>query len=67
MPWVRGRDAAPAELGEGGAAVEPVARAVLWLARRGLLYTDLREPNVRVEEGAAGAPARVVLVDYDDI
>jgi hypothetical protein len=67
MPWVRGRDAAPAELGEGGAAVEPVARAVLWLARRGLLYCDLREPNVRVEEGAAGAPARVVLVDYDDM
>ena len=67
MPWVRGRDALPAELGVGGAAVEPVARAVLWLARRGLLYTDLREPNVRVEEGVAGAPPSVVLVDYDDM
>ncbi len=63
MPWVRGRDAAPAELGEGGAAVEPVARALLWLARHGLLYTDLREPNVRVVDGVGGA----VLVDYDDM
>ena len=63
MPWVLGRDAAPAELGEGGAAVEPVARALLWLARRGLLYTDLREPNVRVVDGVGGA----VLVDYDDM
>jgi hypothetical protein len=63
MPWVMGRDAVPAELGEGGAAVEPVARALLWLARHGLLYTDLREPNVRVVRGVGGA----VLVDYDDM
>jgi hypothetical protein len=63
MPWVLGRDAVPAELGEGGAAVEPVARALLWLARHGLLYTDLREPNVRVVDEVGGA----VLVDYDDM
>ena len=78
MPWVGGRDAVPAELGDGGCAVEPVAEAILWLAHHGLLYVDLREPNVRVTEGAvtagvaastgqtgAGAVA-VALVDYDD-
>jgi hypothetical protein len=78
MPWVGGRDALPAELGDGGCAVEPVAEAILWLAHHGLLYVDLREPNVRVTEvaaatgvassaGQAGVGAVVVaLVDYDD-
>ena len=66
MPWARGRDAALADLRAGGVAVAPVARAIVWLARRGLLYVDLREPNVRVDEGGGGAP-RVALVDYDDI
>jgi len=63
MPWVRGRAATVAELGEGGAAVAPVAEALLWLARHGLLYTDLREPNVLVD----AATDAVVLVDYDDL
>ena len=65
------RDALPVDLDEGGCAVEPVARAIAWLARHGLLYTDLREPNVRILDaasaGAGGAGAvRVTLVDYDD-
>jgi len=63
MPWAHGRDASVADLAAGGVAVKPVAEAVVWLARRGLLYVDLREPNVRVnvETGA------VALVDYDDM
>jgi hypothetical protein len=61
MPWVHGRDASPEELSAGGAAVAPVAAAVAWLARHGLLYVDVRAPNVRVDEGG-----RVRLVDYDD-
>jgi len=48
MPWVCGRDAEPRDLAEGGCAVTPVARAIVWLARNGLLYTDLRGPNVRI-------------------
>ena len=61
MPWVGGRDAAPAELCAGGAAVMPVAAAIAWLARHGLLYVDLRAPNVRIDDDSAAR-----LVDYDD-
>lgn len=61
MPWVGGRDAVEADLAEGGCAVLPVAEAIAWLARRGLVYVDLRPPNVRIEEKeeeeAAGAGA----------
>jgi len=63
MPWAHGHNAVLGDLSEGGVAVAPVARAVVWLARRGLLYVDLREPNVRIDP-ATGA---VVLVDYDDM
>ena len=38
-----------------------VARAVVWLARHGLVYWDVRNPNVMV-----GTEGGVVLVDYDD-
>jgi hypothetical protein len=67
MPWAFGRDAEVSDLGAGlgagGVAVAPVAAAIVWLARHGLLYVDLREPNVRVDD-ATGA---VALVDYDDM
>jgi hypothetical protein len=66
MPWAPGREARAEELGEGGCAVAPVARAIAWLARRGLLYIDVRLPNVLVEEEEGAAP-RVHLVDYDDV
>jgi hypothetical protein len=62
MRWVRGRAAPVEELGADGAAVAPVAAALLWLARHGLLYTDLREPNVLVDDDTGA----VALVDYDD-
>lgn len=63
MGWVGGRDAAPADLDDGGCAVTPVATAIAWLARKGLAYTDLRLPNVRVLPTERDA----VLVDYDDL
>jgi len=61
MPFVGGRDAVDADLAEGGCAVLPVAEAIAWLARRGLVYVDLRPPNVRIEEeeeeeAGAGGP-----------
>ena len=62
MPWVGGRDAEAADLAVGGYAVEPVARAIVWLAQHGLLYVDLRLPNVRI-----AAHNRAFLVDYDDM
>lgn len=61
MPWVDGRDATAADLAENGCAVAAVAAAVVWLACHGLIYTDLRPPNVRI------TPSRIVLVDYDDM
>lgn len=73
MPWVSGRDASVGDLDVGGVAVAPVAEAITWLARRGLLYIDLREPNIRISEpdGHAAAvaglpPPAVKLIDYDD-
>lgn len=72
MPWIGGRDAVRADLSEGGCAVEPIARAIIWLAQRGMLYIDLRPANVRIVEAhsdaaAPGADTECVrLVDYDD-
>ena len=62
MPFVTGRDAELAELEIGGCAVAPIAEALVWLARRGLLYHDLRPQNVRVMVDCS-----VRLIDYDDI
>ena len=67
MPWAHGREALEGDLLEGGCAVAPVALAIAWLARRGLLYIDVRPPNVLVEEGGGGAALHVHLVDYDDM
>jgi hypothetical protein len=68
MPWARGREAREGDFQEGGCAVLPVALAMAWLARRGLLYIDVRPPNVLVEEeGGEAAALRVHLVDYDDM
>lgn len=66
MPFVGDRDATAEELGDrGGAVLRAVATALVWLARRRLLYVDLRPANVRV---AGGAPPREAwLVDYDDM
>lgn len=64
MSFVGDREATAAELAAPGAVVDAVAAAVAWLARRGLLYVDLRAPNVRV--GSAGAGS-AWLVDYDDM
>lgn len=62
MRWVPGRDATREDLAAGGCAVEAVADAIAWLARHGLMYIDLRLPNVRV------APSGdVYLIDYDDM
>ena len=75
MPWVGGRDAAIGDLDADGFAVAPVASAIIWLARHGLLYVDLREPNVRIIDLDGEAPRAagvgrptvdVKLIDYDD-
>ena len=64
MPWVDGaRCATRSDLCAGGVALEPLADAMAWLARRALLYIDVREPNVLVRT----ADGSVALIDYDDL
>ena len=68
MHFVGDRHASPEELASAHIA-DDVAAAVAWLARRGLLYVDLRPQNVRVRE-LQGPPAKITacwLVDYDDV
>jgi hypothetical protein len=60
MPAVAGRAAGEEEV-RRGALLPPLARAIAWLARQRLVYTDLRGPNVVVD--GEGAPW---LVDFDD-
>ena len=71
MRWARGREAAPVDLSEGGCATRPVAAALAWLARHCLLYVDMREPNVLIDDegggGGGDGPPRVTLIDYDDM
>jgi hypothetical protein len=61
LPAVAGREAADEEVTRTGGLLDAVAATVAWLARRRLVYTDLRGPNVLVD--AEGAPW---LVDFDD-
>jgi len=55
------RDVTSQELHEDQNVIKQVAAAIVFLCRRGLLYTDLRPPNVRCDG------AKVFLVDYDDM
>lgn len=61
MPFVAGRHATDEELRSDAAVVARVAAAVAWLARRKLVYCDVRGPNVLV-----AADGGAFLVDYDD-
>ena len=71
MPFVGQRTAVTSHLAEGGRVLDAVAAAVGWLARRGMLYIDLRAPNVRCTDGAGAGGAQPEggpwLVDYDDM
>jgi len=64
MPFVEGRRPTVAELEQPGLVVEQLACAIVWLARRGLLYCDVRAANVLVTEAQGRLAAR--LLDYDD-
>jgi hypothetical protein len=70
MPFVGERSAEESHLASGGRVLDAVAAAVGWLARRSMLYIDLRAPNVRCTGGAAAGgaqPEQSWLVDYDDM
>lgn len=64
MPFHPGREAVDAEF-ESGPVVQQLSKAIAWLARRGLLYYDVRTPNVIVS--CDGASTTAVVVDYDDL
>jgi hypothetical protein len=61
MPAVAGRQATDEEVTSEGPLLAAIAASVVWLAQQGVVYTDLRGPNVLIDE--AGAPW---LVDFDD-
>ena len=66
MPFLHGRHPTHDQLSSADAKsplVAGVAEALLWLAERDLLYTDLRPPNVLLLDGS-GEPR---LLDYDDM
>jgi len=66
MDFIKGNEATEKQLqastpnDEKGA--RGIATAVVWLARRGLIYYDLREPNILVESDGCWR-----LIDYDDM
>ena len=65
MPFVSGSSPTWEALGgvdETSFLAVGLAEALLWLASRDLLYTDLRPPNVLIVDGD-----KVFLVDYDDM
>ena len=45
------------------AVLDAVVPAIVWLARRGLMYVDLRAPNIVIGDD----DKRYYLVDYDDM
>lgn len=66
MEFVKGKEATEEQLAastpddeEGACAI---ASAVVWLAHRGLIYYDLREPSILVDSGGCWR-----LIDYDDM
>jgi len=61
MPALGGREASSPEVFGPGRVLEGVAATIAWLAARGVLYTDLRGPNVLIDD--AGDPW---LIDFDD-
>jgi hypothetical protein len=63
MPALAGaREMSDDAVTTSGRVLDAAAAAVAWLASRGVLYVDLRGPNVLVNE----AGDAVWLVDYDD-
>ena len=67
MPFVAGRNATQEELTATGAVLDAAADAVVHLALFGLVYIDLRPPNVIVPAAAATGSPAAYLVDYDDV
>lgn len=65
MPFIRGRLATNKELDEDKPLLRQIAVAMAWLARRGLLYCDVRAPSVIVTDEDGGAVAH--KVDNDDM
>lgn len=63
MQAVGDRDVTDDELRDDPSVMGPISDAIVYLAKHGLLYSDLRSPNVR-RSNDTGA---VYLVDYDDL
>jgi hypothetical protein len=67
MPFLPGRMANPEELTSAGPVLDAVADALAHMACAGLVYVDLRVPNVIVPLVRATEQPAAWLVDYDDV
>lgn len=61
------RDATATEM-QDPSILKEVCETVIWLAKKtGMLYTDLRHPNVRITPATADTTRQLWLIDYDDM
>jgi hypothetical protein len=59
--FVGTRDAVEEDLNQNN--INVLTDAIIWLAKQGLLYIDLRLPNIRFDINSG----KIYLVDYDDL
>ena len=66
MPAVAGggHEASDEQVTRAGRVLTAVAASIVWLARKGVVYVDLRGPNVLLD--GDGEKAHAWLVDFDD-
>ena len=62
MPFIGTRTVDETALGAGGDALDAIVPAIVWLARRSLMYVDLRGRNIVIDDDG-----HYRLVDYDDM
>ena len=62
MPFVGTCTVSEEALAAGGAVLDAVVPAIVWLARRGLMFVDLRGRNIVIDGNG-----HYCLVDYDDM
>ena len=61
MDFVEGREATVEDFISGSDVLMTACRAIVWLAVHMIIYVDLRDPNVLVND-----EGEVFLIDYDD-
>ena len=61
MPAIVGNEASNADILHAGPVLDTVAASIAWLAHNGLVYIDVRGPNVLLD-----GDGHATLIDFDD-